>query len=71
MTKDEMRALREGDIVRGKSSGMAFIITGNYGERLTAVRSVDITNPDEWEKVEVEYTEIKCGCNCKCKSKVN
>jgi hypothetical protein len=46
-----MRALRAGDIVRSKVTGEAYIVTAPYGERITAVRSADVTNPDEWDVV--------------------
>jgi hypothetical protein len=26
-------------------------VTGNYGDRVTAVRTVEMTNPDEWDLV--------------------
>ena len=48
MTKGEMYSLRTGDIVIGEFSGLAYVVTANYGNRVTAVRTVDITNPDEW-----------------------
>jgi len=49
MTPEQMKNLEPGDIVRGKLSGYGYIVTANYGERVTAVRTVDITNPDEWD----------------------
>ncbi len=48
MTKGELYSLCTGDVVIGKLSGLAYVVTANYGNRATAVRSVDITNPDEW-----------------------
>lgn len=52
MTNNEMQNLQVGDVVRMVSgSGMSFVITANYGTRVTAVRTVDITNPREWEIV--------------------
>jgi len=48
MTKTEIDALAVGDIVAHISDGKAFIVTGNYGDRVTAVRTIDITNPTEW-----------------------
>lgn len=48
MTDEQMNNLRPGDIVRHKSSYDAYVVTANFGGRVTAVRSVDITNPDEW-----------------------
>lgn len=45
MTRQQFKHLREGDIVQ--ASGQAYIVTGNYGGHVTAVRTVDITQPDE------------------------
>ncbi len=44
-------ALEVGDLVRHKSSIHSHVVTGNYGHRVTAVNSVDITNSIEWELV--------------------
>ena len=55
MTEDQMRKLQVGDLVRGKLSGMTFVVTGNYGDRVTAVKTVDMTNPEEWEIVSVQH----------------
>ena len=55
MSENEMRKLQVGDIVRGKLTGMVFVVTANYGNRVTAVRTVDITNPDEWEALSVQH----------------
>ena len=47
--------LEHGDVIRHKrSSGIncgMFIVTANYGDRVTAVSTVDVTNPPEWELV--------------------
>ena len=43
--------LQRGDIVRHRSSGDSMVVTANYGSRVTAVRTADITNTDEWVKV--------------------
>jgi len=43
--------IRPGTLIRGKLSGDVYIVTGNYGTRLTAVRSVDVTHPPEWDVV--------------------
>jgi hypothetical protein len=51
MTYDEMRQLQPGDIVRGKGSSQSYVVTANYGSRVTAVRTVDLTNPSEWDLV--------------------
>ena len=57
MTKEDFLSLKEGDIVRGKLSWMAFVVTGNYRpHHVTAVRSVDITCPNDWDLVNKENT---------------
>jgi hypothetical protein len=47
---DELRALKPGDLVRHISEAMphTYVVTGNYGGRVTAVCSVDLTNAPEW-----------------------
>lgn len=45
--------LQRGDIVRHRSSGDSMVVTANYGNRVTAVRTVDITNPTEWLKLTI------------------
>ncbi len=52
MTKKEFESLQPGDIVRGKSSFVSYIVTANYGNRVTAVHTADLTNPPEWDLVE-------------------
>lgn len=49
MKYTEFLKLSPGDIVRGKLSERTFVVTANYGGRVTAVDSVDITNPNEWD----------------------
>jgi hypothetical protein len=51
MTEDQLGMLRIGDIIRHKDSGDALVVTGNYGGRVTAVRTYDVTNPSEWDIV--------------------
>jgi hypothetical protein len=41
--------LQTGDVVRGRFSGQVYIVSANYGNRVTAVDTADITNPPEWE----------------------
>lgn len=50
MTNQEMQALQPGELVRHKSGGESYTVTANYGLRVTAARTVDITNADEWER---------------------
>jgi hypothetical protein len=51
MTHEEFAHLKRGDLVRGKWSGVAYIVTSHYGSHVTAVRTVDLTNPAEWDLV--------------------
>ena len=57
MTKDEMAALNRGDLVRSKLNNRQFVVTSNYGSHATAVDSCNMTNPDEWEFVELYCNE--------------
>lgn len=49
MTQEELQRLQPGDIVAnlGHPSTL-YIVTANYGDRVTAVKTVDITNPSGW-----------------------
>ena len=40
--------LKPGDIVIGKISLRQYVVTNNYGDRVTAVSSIDITNIGEF-----------------------
>lgn len=56
MERNEFKNLQPGDIVRHKpgpypDSRTALIVTGNYGDRVTAVQTHDLTNPSEWDLV--------------------
>lgn len=45
-----LNGLTRTDMVRHKSNPLkTYVVTTNYGERVTAVDTVDITNPNEWE----------------------
>lgn len=44
-----LHELKVGDVIRGRSSGRMYIVTANYGTRVTAVDSADVTNAPEWE----------------------
>ena len=48
MTHEELKTLQVGDVVRHVSQAGSFTVTGTYGDRATAVRTVDVTNPSEW-----------------------
>lgn len=45
---DAIAQLKTGDIVRSRLTGEGYIVTGQYGDRATAVRTVDVTSPSEW-----------------------
>ena len=49
MTEQQFKSLKAGDIVRGVFSGQSYVVAANYGDRVTAVRTVDVTNPHEWQ----------------------
>jgi len=49
MRKSEMKHLSPGDIVKHAMSLETYVVLANYGDRVTAVKSVDITNSSEWE----------------------
>jgi hypothetical protein len=51
MTAEEFHALKPGDFITSDATGELYIVTANYGDRVTAVRSVDLTNPDEWHQI--------------------
>ena len=51
MTNNELKALQMGDVVRLKGSAVGYIVTANYGDHVTATRTVDITNSQEWDLV--------------------
>lgn len=41
--------LKPGDVVKNTLSGNRFMVHSNYGDRVTAVQTADLTNPSEWE----------------------
>lgn len=57
MTKDEMAELQPGDLVRHESGDGSFVVTANYRNRVTAVRTADLTNPAEWHRVRASLSE--------------
>lgn len=58
MTPAQLKGLQRGDLVRHKGSGDSLVVTGNYGDRVTAVRTVDMTNPNEWDQVDTSGAVI-------------
>ena len=61
MTKDKFWKLKEGDHIRHVNGKDAYIITHTIFDtriemppRHIATRTIDVTNPREWEKIEVK-----------------
>lgn len=48
MTSEEFNKLDRGDIVRHHDTSTTFVVTANYGDRVTAVATADMTNAPEW-----------------------
>jgi hypothetical protein len=65
MTNEEFEKLNIGDIV--KHDGLSslndnYVVTANYGTRVVAVRTVDLTNPNEWNVVVKATHEVRGSC---------
>lgn len=43
-----LKNLQAGDIIQSRTYGLSYIVVANYGNHVTAIRTADITNPDEW-----------------------
>jgi hypothetical protein len=56
MTEEEFDRLIEGDIIRGKHTGQAYIVvnTMHFGKKKVYIvnRTVTAMNPDEWDVVQ-------------------
>jgi hypothetical protein len=48
MTDEQFRRLKLGDLVYHCLGSGPYMVTFNFGERVTAVKTVDMTNPQEW-----------------------
>jgi hypothetical protein len=48
VTGEEMKDLNVGDLVCHVHESEVYVVTANYGSRITAVKTVDLTNPMEW-----------------------
>ena len=59
MNKRQMTKLHEGDAVRRFDDERSFLVTANFGGRVTIVRTVDITNPSEWDVGKVEASQVR------------
>lgn len=53
MTREQLKSLKPGDMLCHQSDRTkVYFVTGNYGDHVTAVRSVDVTNELEWDRVD-------------------
>jgi len=52
MTDREFNELKRGELVKHLHSLDVYVVMVNYGGRVTAANTVDMTNPHEWVKVE-------------------
>lgn len=50
MTHDELADVREGDVIRHVGNGNAYVVI-HASDRKIAVRTVEVSNPDEWTLV--------------------
>jgi hypothetical protein len=41
-------SLKRGDIIRHKGESDSYVVTGSFGSRVTAAKTVDVTNDIEW-----------------------
>jgi hypothetical protein len=52
MNREEFYALKRGDIVKPIGGCETYVVSANYGERVTAATTIDITNPGNWMLVQ-------------------
>lgn len=51
MQEKDFSALAPGDSIQHLVTKAIFIVTGNYGDHVTACATADATNPSEWKLV--------------------
>ena len=52
MTKEEFEQLERGDIVWHIAADKAYVVDAHYGDSIIAVRTVLLTNPEEWQWIQ-------------------
>ena len=58
MTPLQFRNLKDGDIIRRRGESDRWIVDCNFGKRVIAVATRDVSNPIEWDLILVaNYTE--------------
>lgn len=45
----DLSELQPGDTIAHVGGGLPYMVTRNYGDHVTAVRTVDVSNPPEWK----------------------
>lgn len=45
--------LNIGDLIRHKSGGDSYVVVGNYGSFVTAIKEKNVMNPTEWVKINI------------------
>ena len=58
MTEEELKNLAPGDVVRHVHGANGYLVTANYGGRITAVRTIDISNAQEWVLAVKAHPEV-------------
>jgi hypothetical protein len=59
MTKKEFENLKPGTLIQSKEDNKwAFIVQQNFGDRVTATRTIEIRDPDDWELINPENSEV-------------
>lgn len=48
MNSVQLKKLKKGDIVRHLGTGDSYVVDANYGDFVTGMRTVNISNPSEW-----------------------
>ena len=49
MKPSQVRKLQAGDMIRNTNTGSTYIVVCNHGTRITARRTIEITDTSEWE----------------------
>lgn len=52
MNISELSNLQSGDILQSRPYGLGYIVVDNLGDRVIAIREVEITNPIEWSLIQ-------------------
>jgi hypothetical protein len=50
-----MNSFERGDIIRNKGTGQSYVVIGTVDGHVVAARTVEVSNPMEWESIERNY----------------